>query len=56
LSELSKGIILALGISIPEMTTNFLSITNVDKQMIEYGFGTIVGSGVFGKFIIIQSS
>jgi len=39
---------LALGISVPEMTTNTLSVLNNDKAMIEYGLGAIVGSGVFG--------
>jgi len=48
LNDYSKGVILALGISVPEMTTNLLSVFNNDKAMIEYGLGAIVGSGVFG--------
>lgn len=50
LNDYSKGVILALGISVPEMTTNVLSIFNNDKAMIEYGLGAIVGSGVFGIY------
>lgn len=29
------------------MTTNVLSVTSNDKSMVAYGFGAIVGSGVF---------
>ena len=47
LSDQNKGLILALGLSIPEMTTSILSVTSLDKGMVEYGFGAIVGSGVF---------
>ena len=31
LKEYTKGVILALGLSIPEMTTNIISINNPDK-------------------------
>lgn len=50
LKESIAGIILAFGCSLPEMTTNILSCTNSRKSMIGYGFGTIVGSGVFGIY------
>jgi Ca2+/Na+ antiporter len=41
---------MALGMSIPELTTNILSCFKSSR--IGYGFGAIVGSGVFG--IIFQ--
>jgi Ca2+/Na+ antiporter len=46
-SETSTGVLVALGISIPELTTNLLSCASFKNEMIGYGFGAIVGSGVF---------
>jgi Ca2+/Na+ antiporter len=48
LSQSSTGILVAVGISIPELTTNILSVFGDNQEMIGYGFGAIVGSGVFG--------
>lgn len=48
-NEFLFGVILAVSNSIPEMTTNILSCFAKEKGMINYGFGTIVGSGVFGS-------
>ncbi|CAD8102975.1 unnamed protein product [Paramecium primaurelia] len=45
LSETGTGILMALGMSIPELTTNILSCFKSSR--IGYGFGAIVGSGVF---------
>jgi len=42
------GILLALGCSVFEMTTNVFSCFNEDKEMVQFGLGIIVGSGVFG--------
>lgn len=47
LSQTSTGILVAIGISIPELTTNILSVFSDKVEMIGYGFGAIVGSGVF---------
>lgn len=46
-SETGTGVLVALGISIPELTTNLLSCATFKNEMIGYGFGAIVGSGVF---------
>jgi Ca2+/Na+ antiporter len=46
-SETGTGVLVALGISIPELTTNLLSCSSFKNEMIGYGFGAIVGSGVF---------
>ena len=48
LKETSTGILLAIGCSVPEMTTNILSCFDDNKEMIGFGFGAIVGSGIFG--------
>jgi hypothetical protein len=48
LTETFSGILLAIGCSVPEMTTNTLSCFNKSQEMIDFGFGAIVGSGVFG--------
>ena len=50
----SDCIILALGCSIPEMTTNILSVFDSEKETFNYGFGAIVGSGVFGIHYLIR--
>ena len=42
-------LILAIGCSIPEMITNVLSVFDSEKETFNYGFGVIIGSGVFGK-------
>ena len=47
-SETGTEILVAFGISIPELTTNLLSCTSMKKEMIGYGFSAIIGSGVFG--------
>lgn len=49
-SETGTGILVALGISIPELTTNLISAFSFRRETIGYGFGAIVGSGAFGKF------
>lgn len=46
-TETGTGVLVALGISIPELTTNLLSCATFKNEMIGYGFGAIVGSGVF---------
>jgi hypothetical protein len=38
-----------MGCSIPEMTTNIISVFDSEKETFNYGFGAIIGSGVFGK-------
>lgn len=48
-SETATGILVALGISIPELTTNLLSSFSFKRETIGYGFGAIVGSGAFGN-------
>jgi Ca2+/Na+ antiporter len=53
LSQTSTGILVAIGISTPELTTNVLSVLSNNTEMFGYGFGAIVGSGVFGIYIII---
>lgn len=45
---------MALGMSIPELTTNILSCFKSSR--IGYGFGAIVGSGVFGIQISINKT
>ena len=52
LSQTSTGILVALGITLPELTTNTLSVFSSKPEMIGYGLGTILGSGVFGISII----
>jgi Ca2+/Na+ antiporter len=52
LKETSTGVLLAIGCSVPEMTTNILSCFDENEEMIDFGFGSIVGSGVFGKYHI----
>jgi hypothetical protein len=32
------------------MTTNIFACFNEDKEMVQFGLGIIVGSGVFGEF------
>jgi Ca2+/Na+ antiporter len=44
-------VLIAIGISVPELTTNILSCFSQKKAMIGYGFGAIVCSGAFGKGI-----
>ena len=46
------GLLCAFGISIPEMTTNALSCSHANSDMISYGFGAIVGSGIFGNILL----
>lgn len=46
------GLLCAFGISIPEMTTNVLSCFHSNTDMVSYGFGAIVGSGIFGNFFL----
>lgn len=53
LSETATGILVAIGISIPEMTTNILSVFGGEPEMVGYGFGSIVGSGVFGTILFL---
>lgn len=53
LHDHSAGILLALGCSIYEMTTNIFSCFNEDKEMAQFGLGIIVGSGVFGFFLFL---
>ena len=48
LKEHTAGIIMALGCSIFEMTTNIISCFNDNKEMTGFGLGIVVGSGVFG--------
>jgi Ca2+/Na+ antiporter len=43
-------IILAIGCSIPEMITNVMSVFDENSENFSYGFGVIIGSGVFGNF------
>lgn len=50
LKEYGTGVLLAIGCSVPEMTTNIISCFSERKEMVGFGFGVIVGSGVFGKF------
>ena len=49
--EHTAGILLALGCSVFEMTTNVLACFNEDKEMAQFGLGIIVGSGVFGNVL-----
>jgi hypothetical protein len=51
-SETGTGILVAIGISIPELTTNLLSSFSFKRETLGYGFGAIVGSGAFGNLII----
>lgn len=46
-SEGLAGMLVAFGMSIPEMTTNVLSCFDDNQEMIGFGFGTILGSGIF---------
>ncbi len=41
---------LALGCSVPEMITNIMSVFDEEKETFNYGFGVIIGSGIFGNF------
>ena len=50
LKKNSDVIILAIGCSIPEMITNIMSVFDNNKENFNYGFGVIIGSGVFGTF------
>ena len=50
-NEFFFGVLLAICNSIPEFSTNILSCFAKEKEMVNYGFGTIVGSGVFGNKI-----
>ena len=43
------GFAIAVGNSIPELSTNLLSCLTDKPEMVGFGFGAIVGSGVFGK-------
>lgn len=45
------GFCIAIGNSIPELSTNLLSCLSDKPEMIGFGFGAIVGSGVFGMVI-----
>lgn len=33
------------------MTTNIISVFDKEKETFNYGFGAIIGSGVFGKYL-----
>ena len=55
-SETATGILVALGISIPELTTNLLSSFSFKRETIGYGFGAIVGSGAFGNRLLLYPS
>ena len=45
-----SGLLLAIGITVPELCTNIESVVSSSIDMKKYGFGSIVGSGVFGIF------
>ena len=53
LRQNSDCLLLALGCSVPEMITNILSVFDKEKETFNYGFGVIIGSGVFGIFLLI---
>jgi len=44
------GVIIAVGSTIPELTTNLLSVFDEAPKMIEFAFGTVLGSGIFGIY------
>ena len=46
--ESMSGLLLAIGITIPELCTNIESVISSQSEMKTYGLGSIVGSGVFG--------
>jgi len=53
-SETATGILVAVGISIPELTTNLLSSFSFKRETLGYGFGAIVGSGAFGNMGLLK--
>ena len=50
--ESISGFFIAIGITVPELCTNIGSLLSSKEDMKNYGLGAIVGSGVFGIYLI----
>ena len=43
------GFLIAVGCSVPEFSTNMISCLSEKPELVGFGFGAVVGSGVFGN-------
>jgi len=49
ISETASGCLIAIASTIPEFTANMISVFHQNQEMLDFGFGTIIGSGIYGK-------